>query len=188
VKQYPYDPAKAKQLLQQAGLTLPVPIEFWYPTDISRPYMPDPARNFQAFQASLEQSGFKVTPKSAPWRPDYLGRITAGTAGDLYLFGWTGDYGDADNFIGTFFQKGGEEQWGFADPTLQSLLDKAERQTNAAKRQQLYVKANQRIASLIPGVPYVHTKPAVGATKNVKGYVASPVGLDDLWRVSLSKA
>ena len=33
------------------GLTLPVKIEFWYPSDVSRPYMPDPKRNFEAFTA-----------------------------------------------------------------------------------------------------------------------------------------
>ena len=66
VTQYPYNPDKAKQLLQAAGLTLPVPVDFWYPTDVSRPYMPDPPRNFQAFAASLEKSGFKV---DCPQRP-----------------------------------------------------------------------------------------------------------------------
>ena len=44
VPSYPYDPAKAKALLQQAGLTLPVQVDFWYPTNVSRPYMPDPQR------------------------------------------------------------------------------------------------------------------------------------------------
>ena len=40
VAKYSYNPTKARQLLQQAGLTLPVEVEFWYPTDVSRPYMP----------------------------------------------------------------------------------------------------------------------------------------------------
>ena len=31
-------------------------------------------------QASLEKSGFKVSPHSAPWRPDYLARVQAGKA------------------------------------------------------------------------------------------------------------
>jgi peptide/nickel transport system substrate-binding protein len=52
VPHYDYDPAKAKQLLQQAGLTLPVTLDFWYPTGVSRPYMPDPQRNFEAFSAA----------------------------------------------------------------------------------------------------------------------------------------
>ena len=111
VTTYEYDPEKAKQILTDAGYTLPVALEFWYPTDVSRPYMPDPKRNFEAFAASLNKSGFKVTPKSAPWNPDYLGRVDAGNAGNARLLGWTGDYGDADNFIGTFFQSP-QKAWG----------------------------------------------------------------------------
>ena len=50
---YPFSPSKAKALLQQAGQTLPVPIDLWYPTSISRPYMPDPQRNAEAFAARM---------------------------------------------------------------------------------------------------------------------------------------
>ena len=82
VTEYSYDPEKAKKILTDAGYTLPVPLEFWYPTDVSRPYMPDPKRNFEAFAASLNKSGFKVTPKSAPWNPDYLGRVDGRQRGE----------------------------------------------------------------------------------------------------------
>ena len=43
--------------------------------------MPDPKRNFEAFAASLNKAGFKVTPHSAPWSPDYLGRVDEGNGG-----------------------------------------------------------------------------------------------------------
>ncbi len=85
VQKYTYDPAKAKSLLQKAGVSMPLKVDFWYPTDVSRPYMPDPKRNFEAFAASLNKSGFKVVPHSAPWSPDYLGRVNDGNAGALNL-------------------------------------------------------------------------------------------------------
>lgn len=177
VPKYTYNPEKAKQLLQQAGLTLPVEVEFWYPTDVSRPYMPDPARNFQAFAASLDKSGFKVIPKSAPWRPDYVSRVQSGTAGALNLIGWTGDFGDPDNFIGTFFRTK-QGQWGFNNPQLFALLNKALIETNLTKRAALYRQANNVIMKFLPGVPYVHTKPALAFQKNVVGYIPSPVSLE----------
>ncbi|MCZ7589650.1 MAG: ABC transporter substrate-binding protein [Gaiella sp.] len=177
VKKYTYNPEKAKQLLRQAGLTLPVEVEFWYPTDVSRPYMPDPARNFQAFAASLDKSGFKVIPKSAPWAPDYVGRVQAGTAGALNLIGWTGDFGDPDNFIGTFFRTK-QGQWGFNNPQLFTLLNKALIETNLAKRAAMYRQANNMIMNFLPGVPYAHTKPALAFQKNVVGYIPSPVSLE----------
>ena len=177
VAKYTYNPEKAKQLLQQAGLTLPVEVEFWYPTDVSRPYMPDPARNFQAFAASLNKSGFKVIPKSAPWRPDYVGRVQAGTAGALNLIGWTGDFGDPDNFVGTFFRTK-QGQWGFDNPKLFALLNKALAEPNAAKRKAMYQQANRMIMNFLPGVPYAHTKPALAFQSNVVGYKPSPVSLE----------
>jgi peptide/nickel transport system substrate-binding protein len=183
VKKYPYNPERSKQLLQQAGLTLPVEIEFWYPTDISRGYMPDPQRNFQAFAASLENSGFKVVAKSAPWRPDYVARVQAGNAGHLNLIGWTGDFGDPDNFIGTFFRTP-QNTWGPINPKIHAILNAALRETDLERRTLLYQQANRLIMANLPGVPYVHTKPALGFKKSVLGYVASPIELEPFAPVS----
>jgi peptide/nickel transport system substrate-binding protein len=187
VTEYPYDPEKAKQILTDAGYDLPVELEFWYPTDVTRPYMPDPKRNFEAFQASLEKSGFKVVPKSAPWDPDYLGLNSEGKQ-PLNLIGWTGDYGDPDNFIGTFFQSD-NPQFGLDKSKelkpVQDLLDQAEAETDQAKRDSLYEEANRQIMELLPGVPYAHTKPAIAFKATVKGYVPSPVDNQSFATVSV---
>jgi peptide/nickel transport system substrate-binding protein len=186
VTEYPYDPAKAKSLLQQAGVQMPFEIDFWYPTDVSRPYMPDPKRNFEAFAASLNKSGFKVVPHSAPWSPDYLGAAQEGKAGHLHLLGWTGDFGDPDNFIGTFFQQP-TDQFGFTNAELTAKLDAAETETDPAQRTTLYEEANRMIMDFLPGVPYVHTEPAIAFDANVKGYVPSPVSLEPFSIVSIEE-
>jgi peptide/nickel transport system substrate-binding protein len=185
VTEYEFDPEKSKQLLQEAGLTLPVAIEFWYPSDVSRPYMPDPKRNFEAFKASLEQSGFKVTPKTAPWSPDYLGAVDEGNAA-VYLLGWTGDYGDPDNFVGTFFQNP-QKAWGFENPEIHQALTDAETETDLDARQTAYQDANKLIMDFLPGVPYVHTKPALAFAANVQGYVPSPVSIESFASVTLEE-
>ncbi len=177
VTKYPYNPEKAKSLLRSAGLSLPVKVDFWYPTGVSRPYMPNPALNFQAFSNSLEKSGFQVVPHTAPWRPDYVKKVNDGSAGDLNLIGWTGDYGDPDNFVGTFFQTF-SPQFGFRNNAIFSILNKAEAEVNIAKRTALYKKANITIMKFLPGVPYAHSKPALGFQKRVKGYIPNPTGTD----------
>jgi peptide/nickel transport system substrate-binding protein len=177
VPKYPYNPNKAKSLLRKAGLSLPVKVDFWYPTNVSRPYMPNPQLNFQAFSASLEKSGFQVVPHSAPWRPDYVKHVNDGTAGDLNLIGWTGDFGDPDNFLGTFF-KTYSPQFGFKNPKIFNLLTRAAGETNYKKRIKLYQQANIAIMKFLPGVPYAHSTPALAFQKKVKGYTPSPVGTD----------
>ena len=181
VKKYAYNPNKAKALLRQAGLTLPVKIDFYWPTNISRPYMPSPNLNFAAFKASLEKSGFEINAVSQPWRPDYVKNVNQGTGGHLNMIGWTGDYGDADNFVGTFFQSA-NPQFGLTrtgeHKKIALLLDRAEAQVSPAKRVALYKQINKLIAEFVPAVPYAHTTPAVAVERRVAGYIASPVGTE----------
>jgi peptide/nickel transport system substrate-binding protein len=177
VTKYPFNPTKAKQLLNDSSCHVPCKIDFWYPTNISRPYMPDPKRNFEAFSASLTQAGFQVTAHSAPWRPDYVKHVNEGTAGDLNLIGWTGDFGDPDNFLGTFFQTF-SPQFNFHNNAIFNILAKAEAERSLAKRIALYKQANNLIMKYLPAVPYAHSQPALGFEKSVKGYTPSPVGTD----------
>ena len=185
VTTYEYDPELSKQLLQDAGLTLPVEIEFWYPSDVSRPYMPDPKRNFEAFAASLNGAGFKVVPKTAPWSPDYLGNVDEGNA-QVYLLGWTGDFGDPDNFVGTFFQNA-QPAWGFENQEIFDILSEAETETDLDARVGLYEEANRMIMDFLPGVPYVHTSPALAFRADVQGYVPSPVSLESFAPVTIGE-
>jgi peptide/nickel transport system substrate-binding protein len=176
VTQYEYDPDRSRQLLEEAGVQTPVQITFCYPTDVSRPYMPDPRRNFEAFAADLNEAGFQVQPRSAPWSPDYLSQVDTGRCG-LYLLGWTGDFGDPDNFVGTFFQTS-QPAWGFDNPEIHDLLEEAETETDLDRREELYQQANRTIMDFLPGVPYVHTEPALAFADNIEGYEPSPVSLE----------
>ncbi len=177
VTKYEYDPEKAAQILEDAGIQTPVEIDFAYPTDVERPYMPDPQANFEAMVADLEENGlFKVEKKSATWSPDYLDNADNGRYG-LFLLGWTGDFGDPDNFIGTFFQTE-QKAWGFNNQEIFNCLDEAEVETDHDTRVELYQECNRLIMDFLPGLPYVHTEPALAFTANVTGYQPSPVSLE----------
>jgi peptide/nickel transport system substrate-binding protein len=176
VTRYEYDPDLSKQLLTDAGYELPIKIDFAYPTDVERPYMPDPQANFEAMVRDLEDCCFEIEEKSAIWSPDYLDNADNGRYG-LYLLGWTGDFGDPDNFIGTFFQTP-QPAWGFDNEEIFTILDEAEQEVDQDARTQLYEQANELIMDFLPGLPYVHTKPGLAFTANVSGYEPSPVSLE----------
>jgi peptide/nickel transport system substrate-binding protein len=49
----------------------------------------------------------------------------------------------------------------------------------------MYKQANDVIMKFLPGVPYAHTGPFLVFTKNVKGYIPSPVTTELFSTVSL---
>jgi peptide/nickel transport system substrate-binding protein len=183
VTTYEYDPEEAKRLLEEAGYELPIKIDFAYPTDVERPYMPDPQANFEAMVADLEECCFEIEQKSATWTPDYLDNVDNGRYG-LRLLGWTGDFGDPDNFIGTFFQTP-QEAWGFENQEIFDALDAAETETDEDTRIGLYEEANNLIMDFLPGLPYAHTEPGLGFAANVTGYEPSPVSLEQFSLVTV---
>ena len=172
VTEYEYDPERAQQLIAESGVT-DLTLDFWYPTDVSRPYMPNPQANWELMRTDLEAVGFKITQQTAPWNPQYLDQVDGGNA-QMYLLGWTGDFGDPDNFIGTFFQQQ-QPQWGFDNPEIFDVLNRAEAETDEEARVELYQEANRLIMDYLPGLPYVHTEPAIALREGVEGLVPDPV-------------
>jgi peptide/nickel transport system substrate-binding protein len=182
VPTYDFDPERARELIAESGVANPT-IEFWFPTDVTRPYMPDPSANFQAMQADLEAVGFTVNPQSAPWRPDYLAAAQSGGA-QVHLLGWNGDFADPDNFIGTFFRTK-QPAWGDLDPTIYDDLEAARVETDQDERTELYQAANRKIMEFLPGVPYVHNKSFLVTAPGVSGLVPSPVSNEVFQGVSV---
>ena len=102
VEKYAYDPQKAKDLLAEAGHS-DLTLNFWWPTEVTRPYMPSPKDIFSAFKTDLEAVG--ITVNEAPSHgPAVTSTAPPAEQADIYLLGWTGDYNTPDNFIGTFFR------------------------------------------------------------------------------------
>lgn len=173
VTKYDYNVEKAKQLLAEAGATN-LTLKFHYPTEVTRPYMPNPKDIFELLSADLKAVGITVQAVPLKWSPDYLNATTSGSAHDLHFLGWTGDYGDAYNFIGTMFDRQ-KDEWGFNNPTLFEQFKKADTTADATARFDLYKQLNVEIMNFLPGVPISHSPPAIVFGKDVIGVKASPL-------------
>jgi peptide/nickel transport system substrate-binding protein len=173
VTTYDYNPDKAKQLLAAAGASN-LTLRFHYPTEVTRPYMPNPKDLFELLSNDLRAVGIKIQPIPLKWSPDYLNATTSGNAHDLHLLGWTGDYGDGYNFIGTFFDRQ-KDEWGYNNPTLFAAFQEADTTADRAARVELYKGLNKQIMDFLPGVPISHSPPAIVLGKNVTGIKASPL-------------
>jgi peptide/nickel transport system substrate-binding protein len=188
---YPYDPEKAKSLLQEAGAE-GMTLTFAFPTDVTRPYMPDPQKIHDAFAKDLEAVGIKVETVSKPWNGGYLDDISSNGAYDAWLLGWTGDFNSAYNFLGTFFGNLKENDfhtsvmpWG---KTLSEDLTAADSTVDEAQRDAMYEDINKRIAEeYLPGLPISHSPPALVVSGKVEGMVASPLTAEHFDTVTVTK-
>ncbi|MFJ6651294.1 ABC transporter substrate-binding protein [Microbacterium sp. NPDC091313] len=175
VTTYDYDPEAAKSLLAEAGYTdaSPLTLTFNYPVNISRPYMPNPEQIFTNLQSQLEAVGIKVNPVSNEWG-EYLDLIQGGSDHGIHLLGWTGDYNDPDNFVGTFFGAQSNE-WGFDNAELFSALTSARGLATESEQEAAYKDINEQIAEFLPGVPLASPVPTLAFDSRVTSYPASPV-------------
>lgn len=174
VTEYEYDPEAARQLLGEAGYPDGFTLQFNYPTNVSRPYMPNPEEIFTNLSAQLEEVGITVDPQPNAWSPDYLDRIQGGADHGIHLLGWTGDYNDTDNFLGVFFGSQSNE-WGFDNEQLFSDLEAARAEPDLDAQIPLYEAINEEVATFIPGVPLAHPAPSLAFSERVESYPTSPV-------------
>ncbi|MEC1179625.1 ABC transporter substrate-binding protein [Metasolibacillus meyeri] len=181
---YPYDPEKAKALLAEAGYD-GTPIELWA-MPVPRPYMPDGAKVAEVIQKNLEDIGMPAKIVTYEWAT-YLDKAKNGEA-DAFMLGWTGDNGDADNFIYTLLDEdniGSNNYSYFQNAEMHKLLIQAQSETDENVRIDLYKQAQEIIHEEAPWVPLAHSTPLLAAKAEVKGFKAHPTGSDKLLNVSI---
>jgi peptide/nickel transport system substrate-binding protein len=186
-QKYEYSPDKAKALLAAAGAT-GLTLNFYYPPDVSRPYMPNPQEIFTVLANDLQAVGIKVNGVPRPWNGGFKDDTQQFGKHDLHLLGWTGDYNDPGNFVGTFFGRGKAEFGTQSMTDMFAAIAKADATVDLEQKKAAWQQVNRDIAAKwLPAIPVWHAPPALVVTKDVSGLNASPLTDERFHTVSVSK-
>ncbi|RLQ92428.1 ABC transporter substrate-binding protein [Falsibacillus albus] len=187
IQPYEFNLDKAKELLKEAGYPNGFEMELWA-MPVPRPYMPDGKKIAEAIQANFAKIGVKAKIVSYEWAT-YLEKASKGEA-DAYLLGWTGDNGDADNFLYALLDKdsiGSNNYSYYSNDKLHDILIKAQSEVDESKRNELYKQAQEIIHEDAPWAPLVHSTPLLAGKANLKDFYPHPTGSDWLDGVYFGK-
>jgi peptide/nickel transport system substrate-binding protein len=186
-----YNAAQAKTDLTAAGLSASeLTVDLYYPSNVVRPYMPDPKGIAQGIAQDLQAAGLTVNLKTEDWHGGYVKDATTGKLG-LYLFGWTCDWAGADNFLYTawYGYQGGQPnpQFGWKNDAANALMLKALAEPSVDAANADWGQVQDALALDLPAVPIVNSTPPGAYTSKVHGFVGSGNGIEFFNTVSLSK-
>jgi peptide/nickel transport system substrate-binding protein len=176
-------PAKAKAVLQKAGLTTPFPLEVWWtPTH----YGDASADEYAEIKRGLERNGvFKVTLKSAEWA-QYSAAL--GLQYNAFQLGWFPDYPDAENYVVPFYRSDTFTESGYKNPKMEALI-RAELGAKSNARRNAILRQIQTLAAQdVPIVPVWQGKMIAVSRNNVRGIPGTldPTVIMRFWKLSKS--
>ncbi len=186
IKPFTYDPEKAKQLLAEAGYPNGFETEIWY-MPVSRPYFPAPQPIAETIATYLADVGIKAKLKTEDWGT-YLSDYDQGKF-PMYMLGWSPDYPDPDNYLYTFFGPTSiKTNLGCETDVCKEIGDlilKARVTADLDQRKALYAKAQRLVHDNVLSIPVAHNNPLHATRKNVKNYIPSPLGSEELYMVEV---
>jgi peptide/nickel transport system substrate-binding protein len=155
------DVARAKQLLQEAGVQTPVPVELMLNTD------PQSVRLGQVVQQMAKEAGFAVKVRPT----EFVSSLELAEKGafDAFQIGWSGRV-DPDGNIYDFHHSTGDNNYaGYHDPQLDKMLEEARSTTQAAQRTQMYADIIRELQDRLGIVYLYHETLLTGATNELVG-------------------
>jgi peptide/nickel transport system substrate-binding protein len=165
----PRDLAKAKALLKQAGVALPVKVELLTPNE------PDILQAAEVVQSMTAEAGFDVHIQAI----EFASSLQASVRGDYeaYMIGWSGRV-DADGNTYAFLHTGqGNNASHYSNPTVDTLLDEARGTTDVAKRRADYFKVWAELRRDLPLTYLYNPRNIVAMSAKLQGYRPVPDGM-----------
>ncbi|HKG48812.1 MAG TPA: ABC transporter substrate-binding protein [Actinomycetales bacterium] len=164
-----HDPAKAKQLLQQAGVTMP------YRFSMLTSNTPDSLQFAQALQSMVKDGGFDM--KIEPVEFTSLLDLQDQGKFQAVQIGWSGRP-DPDGNLSTFVETGGSQNVaGFSSDKVDTLLRQARQSQNPAQRRTFYGQLQTALQDEAPLVYIYRQRNLTGVSKKLSGVQVFPDGI-----------
>ncbi|GAB4416455.1 MAG: ABC transporter substrate-binding protein [Anaerolineales bacterium] len=170
----PYDPQAARRHLAESsyGDAESLPPIIFTDSGIGSSIGADVAALAQMWQQVL---GVTITIENL--EPNfYYDKIYSGQHGQIFSAGWCADYPDPENFADVLFHsQSAQNNGGYNNPAVDSLLEGARTEADISKRIALYQEAEQLIVDDAPVLFTVHWVSYQLVKPYVKGYVFTPI-------------
>ncbi len=175
LKAYPYDPARARKLLAEAGYPTGFTTTLWVPESGSG--MQSPVAMSTVIQSNLKAVGVTVALQTMEWGA-YLTKLRSKEQ-DLFALSWMAGNEDPDMVMFPLLHS---SQWTPTGPNralyrndrFDELLHQARLTTDQTRRTQLYREAQRILADDAPWIFIDHEIQTAAHTKRVQGFKLHP--------------
>ncbi len=184
---YPYDPARARELLAETGMSDGFETELAF-RNVVRGYLPQPALVAEEIARQLKEN-LNVRVNLRAMNEDFYDVVDAGLLPGLYLLGWGADYPDVTNFLDVHFGMQSSRQFGNRFDDIADALQQGAALTGDQARQPYYQFANNALRQHVPMIPIAHggwflqEDIAIAYRRNVENLHANPFGFESYAQV-----
>ena len=175
LKAYPYDPAKAKKLLAEAGHPNGFSTTLWVPESGSG--MQAPVAMSTVIQSNLKAVGVNVTMQTMEWGA-YLAKLRSKEQ-ELFALSWMAGMEDPDMVMypllhSSQWTPNGPNRALYKNEQFDKLLSEARLTTDQAKRAALYRQAQKILIEDAPWIFVDHEVQIAATSKRVQGFKLHP--------------
>jgi peptide/nickel transport system substrate-binding protein len=163
------DVAKAKALLKEAGVTLPVVVDMMVPKGAETEAVA------QVMQSMAAETGFdlkiRVIEFATSFKQAQAGEFQA------FLIGWSGRIDPDGNSYVFLHSNAPQNDGGYSNPAADKALEDARLITDAAQRKAIYEKLTKIVLNDEPLIYLYHRKLLIAHATKLEGYKQMPDGL-----------
>jgi peptide/nickel transport system substrate-binding protein len=184
VPAYDHDPARARQLLEQAGYPEVNGVRFHLTMKSST----DESTRLMAavLQQQLRQVGIALNIRTFEFAT-FFSDVTHGLF-QLYSLRWSGGNEDPDMFEYIFhsskFPPNGSNRGYFADPRIDALIDQARKELDQNTRKQVYAEIQRTLADELPYINLWYFDNVLVHSRRVRNLTLNPSGNYDFLKTA----